>query len=151
MGQHRHLQLNDQERAALEALLDGTEASVREKRRAQILLLSDRSQGKQRTDQEVAEIVRCSHGTIGNVRRRYLDESLKAALYDKPRPGAKPKVTGDVEAKLVMLACSDPPAGYARWTLRLLADEMIRLEYVDDISHVTVGAIAKKTSLNLGA
>lgn len=151
MGQHRHLQLSDQERAALEALLDGTEASVREKRRAQILLLSDRSQGKQRTDQEVCEIVRCSHSTIGNVRRRYLDESMEAALYDKPRPGAKPKVTGDVEAKLVMLACSNPPAGYARWTLRLLADEMIRLEYVDDISHVTVGAVAKKTSLNLGA
>ncbi len=150
MGQHRHLQLSDQERTALEQLLDGNEASVREKRRAQILLLSDRSQERRRTDQEVAEIVRCSHGTVGNVRRRYLDENMEAALYDKPRPGAKPKVTGDIEAKMVLLACSEPPAGHARWTLRLLASEMIRLEYVDYISHVTVGEVAKKTSLNLG-
>jgi putative transposase len=65
--------------------------------------------------------------------------------------GAKPKLTGEVEAKLTMLACSDHLKGYARWTLRLLANQMIELGYVDDISHVTVREWLKKTNLSLGA
>ena len=69
---------------------------------------------------------------------------MQAALYEKPRPGQKPKVTDDIEAKLTMLACSQPPEGHARWTLRLLANRMIELEYIDYISHVTVRDVKKK-------
>jgi hypothetical protein len=85
-----------------------------------------------------------------NVRRRFLSGGLQAALYDKGWPGAPPKFTGEVEAKLTMLACSDPPEGAARWTLRLLADKMVELGYVDSISHVTVGEMLKKTKSSRG-
>jgi len=78
------------------------------------------------------------------IRRRFLSGGLPAALYDKGWPGATPKFTGEVEAKLTMLACSDTPDGAARWTLRLLAERMIELGYVDYISHVTVRALLKK-------
>ena len=79
-----------------------------------------------------------------NVRRRFLSGGLQAALSDKGWPGASPKFTGEVEAKLVMFACSEPPEGAARWTLRLLADKMVELHSVDSMSHVTVGEILKK-------
>jgi hypothetical protein len=75
---------------------------------------------------------------------------MHAALYDKPRPGAAPRFTGEVEAQLTMLACSQPPAGHARWTLRLLADQMIELGYVEYISHVTVRELLKKTNSSRG-
>lgn len=88
-------------------------------------------------------------GTVRNIRRRFHEEGMQAALV-KPRPGAVPKVTGEVEAQLTMRACSGPPEGCARWTLRLLAEEMVRLEYVDTISHVTVGEHLKKTNCSLG-
>ena len=76
---------------------------------------------------------------------------LQAALYEKPRPGQAPKVTGEIEAKLIMLACSQPPEGHARWTLRLLAGRVIELGYLDYVSHVTVGEVLKKTNSSLGA
>jgi transposase len=87
-----------------------------------------------------------SQGTVTNVKRRYFSEGLDRALYDLPRPGTKPKVDGEVEAHLIALACSDPPEGYARWTLRSLADRLVELEAVDldYISHVTVGEVLKK-------
>jgi len=92
----------------------------------------------------------CSPSTVANVRRRFNREGLRAALYDKPRPGQKPKVTGEVEAQLMVLACSKPPPGHARWTLRLLAEQMVELEIVDSISHVTVGQVLKKTKSSRG-
>ena len=100
--------------------------------------MSDRSQGQQRTDREVAEAALCSLSTVRSIRRRYIEGGLPLALNDKGWPGAVPKLTGEVEAKLTMLACSEPPKGHARWTLRLLANQMVELGYVDDVSHVTV-------------
>jgi transposase len=126
------------------------DAPARTNTRARILLLSDRSQGQKRTDQEVADAALCSKSTVINIRRRFLSGGLPAALYDKGWPGATPKFTGEVEAKLTMLACSDTPDGAARWTLRLLAERMIELGYVDYISHVTVRALLKKTNSSLG-
>jgi hypothetical protein len=87
---------------------------------------------------------------VSNVKRRYFVDGLPDALYDKPRPGAKPKVDGEVEAHLIALACSDPPEGYTRWTLRLLADQLVALEVVESISHVTVGEVLKKTKSSRG-
>jgi len=89
--------------------------------------------------------------TVRNVRRRFVAEGLAAALHEKQRPGATPKLDGELEARLTVLACSAPPAGQRRWTLRLLAEQLVALEYVDEVSHVTVGEWLKKTHLSLGA
>jgi len=144
MGKHTHIERTREERTELEKLIRTGNAPARTHTRARILLLSDRSQGQKRTDQEVADAVLCCKNTVRNVRRRFLSGGLQAALYDKGWPGASPKFTGEVEAKLVMLACSEPPEGAARWTLRLLADKMVELHSVDSMSHVTVGEILKK-------
>jgi hypothetical protein len=84
------------------------------------------------------------------VRTRYNEEGLNGALYERPRPGAAPKLTGDIEAQLTLLACSAPPDGQARWTVRLLADKIVELGLVDKISHVAVHDKLKKMNLNLG-
>jgi transposase len=150
MGKHTHVELTAEQRTELEQLIRTGDAPARTNTRARILLLSDRSQGQKRRDQEVADAVMCSLSTVINVRRRFLTCGLKSALYDKGWPGAKPKFTGEVEAQLTMLACSEAPDGAARWTLRLLAERMIELGYVDYISHVTVRELLKKTNSSLG-
>ena len=94
--------------------------------------------------------MRVSPATVVRTRKAFLDEGIDAALYDKPRPGAVPKITGDVEAKLVMLACSDAPTGPDRWTLRLLADKMVELGYIDKISNQAIGVRLKKMNLSRG-
>ncbi len=144
MTKHTKIELTDEQRAELEGLLHKGHLSARTNTRARILLLSDRSQGQKRTDKEVAEAVMCSQKTVANVRRRFLAGGLQSALHDKERPGRVGKLTGEVEAKLTMLACSQPPEGAVRWTLRLLADKMVELGYVDSISHVSVHERLKK-------
>lgn len=150
MGKHRYIHLDEEERILLRQLIRKGESPARVQTRARILLLSDRSQGDKRSLAEVAESVMCSVGTVRNIKRNYFAGGVEAALYEKPRPGATPVFTGDVEAQLTMLACSEPPEGHARWSLRLLADRMVELEYVEEISHVTVGKILKKTHCNRG-
>ena len=146
----KHIYLKDKERAELEQLIKSGINSARVITRARILLLLDRSQGKKRKMEDVADAAMVSYGTVSNVKKRYFAGGVKGALYDKPRPGAKPKVDGEVEAHLVALACSDPPEGYERWTLRLLADKLVALEVIDSISHVTVGEVLKKTKSSPG-
>ena len=141
MEKHRQLELTEAQRIELEQLIRSGSAPARTNTRARILLQSDRSQGKQRMDKEVAAAVMCSQSTVVSIRRRFLEGGLQRALYDKGWPGAPPKFTGEVEAQLTLLACSDPPEGAARWTLRLLAERMIELGYVEYISHVTVGEL----------
>jgi len=150
MNKRIPINLTPEQRHELEQLIHTGNASARTHTRARILLLSDRSQGQKRTDEQVAQAMMCCQRTVVNVRHRFLSSGLDQALYDRPRPGQKPKVTGDIEAKLTMLACSAPPEGAARWTLRLLADHMIELGYVEYISHVTVGEVLKKTNSSLG-
>jgi putative transposase len=150
MSKHRAVCLSAEERTELAEKLRTNGLSAREQNRVRILLLSDRSQGERRTDQGVADAVMCSKATVVNVRHRYLKEGLAKALTEKARPGAVPKITGEVEAKLVLLACSTPPEGSARWTLRLLQERVIELEYLPAISHVSIGEVLKKTKLSLG-
>ncbi len=149
-GMAKHISLDGKERKGLEQMLKSGINSVRVIGRARVLLLLDRSQGKQRTIQEVVEAAMVSPGTVSNLKRRYFEGGIAGALYDKPRPGAKRKVDGEVEAHLIALACSTPPEGYERWTLRLLANELVALEVVESISHVTVREVLKKTKLSLG-
>ena len=84
--------------------------------------------------------------TVSRIRKRYLEEGLTAAIEEKPRSGAPRKYDGLDRAKVTALACSDPPEGYAQWSLRLLADKMVELAYVDRISHVTIQDVLKKTN-----
>ena len=150
MSKHRYIHLDEEERILLTQLIRDNATGARVQTRARALVLSDRSKGQKRTLAQISESAICSVGTVRNIKRNYLDGGLEAALYEKPRPGADPIFTGETEAQLVMLACSDPPAGHARWSLRLLAEQLIKLEVVDTISHVTVGTMLKKTSCNLG-
>jgi len=91
------------------------------------------------TDARIAEALDCGTATVGRVRQRFVEESMEAAL--RPRPTTRTylrKVDGKAEARLIALACGDPPEGRARWSLRLLADRLVALGTVDDISHETI-------------
>ena len=146
----KHLTLTEKERSELLQRIKSGKHPSRVLGRARILLLLDRSQGEKRTLASVAEAMLVSPATVSNIKRRYLNDGLDASLYERPRPGAAPKITGEVEAHLIALACSDPPSGRARWTLRLLADKLVELELVETISHVAVGEALKKTKSSLG-
>jgi len=145
MSKHRKVNLTTKERERLEGIISSGAEPARTQTRARILLLTDYSQGKHWADQAIAEALLCSQKTVVNIRQRYSQGGLEAALYDKGWPGAVPKITGEVEAQLTLLACSEPPEGYARWTMRLLADRLVQLELVDSISHVAVWERLKKT------
>lgn len=142
--------LSDQQRQHLEQLIRKGQGRAREQTRARILLLADRSQGQCRTQQEVAQACLTTTFTVAAISRRFREEGLDAALKDKPRPGAKPKITGDVEAHLTLLACSSPPQDRATWTLQLLADKLVELQLVESISHTAVGQRLKKTHSSRG-
>lgn len=146
----QHIKLTKEERTELSQLIKSGKHSARVLGRARILLLLDRSQGQERKLQEIAEAMLTSIGTVSNVKRRYLKDGLEHGLRDRPRPGAKPKIDGEVEAHLIALTCSEPPEGQARWTLRLLADKLVELELVESISHVAVRDALKKTNSSLG-
>src|SRR3954452_14677143 len=118
----------------------------RGKAHARVLLQADASEGGPNwTDTRIAEAVRVSVRTIERVRQRVVEDGLEAALLPKPSPRVYArKLDGEQEAKLVALACSEPPEGRKRWTLRLLAERMVALEVVPELSHETVRQTLKK-------
>jgi transposase len=144
------LYLKAEQRAQLEAAIKSGDAPARVQNRACILLLSDRSTGDCRTDQQIAEALLCSRATVANVRHRFQKEGLEAALLEKPRPGRTPKITGDIEAQIAVIACSDPPEGQARWTMRLITARVIELGLLDSIDHTTIWDRLKKTHSSPG-
>lgn len=147
-----HIYLPQAERDELEQRIKSGKQQARVLSRARVLLLLDRSQGQARTIVEVAEAAIVSISGVNTIKKRYLMEGLERALYDKPRPGRPvTKMTGEVEAHLIALTCSDPPDGHDQWTLRLLADRLVELELVESISHVAVGKTLKKTHSSPGA
>ena len=151
MSKHLSIALTDDQRTTLNTLIRSGSAPARTHTRARILLLLDRNQAAPWTDEAIAQALRCHRNTVGTVRRRFVAAGLPAALYHKLLPPRAPrKITGEVEAQLIALACSAPPEGQQRWTLRLLADRLVTLGLVDSISHVAVGARLKKTRLNPG-
>jgi putative transposase len=150
MSKHVHVHLTTEQRAHLERMIRTGRAAARVQTRARILWLADRSQPDRHTDPQIAAALLCCTNTVGTIRRRCVREGLDAALYDRPRPGAKPKITGDVEAHLTLLACSQPPAGKARWTLQMLADKLVELQLVDSISDVAVMHRLKKIASSHG-
>jgi len=150
MGKSQRIELNSEQRQELEQLIRAGSAPARVQTRARILLLSASAPGNWRSAPAVARALLVHPNTVRNVRRRFVAGGLEAALYDRPRPGATPKLTGEVEAQLTLLACSAPPEGHATWTLRLLADKLVALGVVESVSHTTVGQWLKKTNSSLG-
>jgi transposase len=146
-----HVTLSKENRQELEGLIRSGESSARTQTRARILLLTDENQKKKIGTEEIASVLMCSLPTITAIRRKFVEGGLDNALYDKPRPGAVPKITGEIEAQLTLLACSTPPEGKARWTLQLLADKLVELKLVDSISDVAVMKRLKKMNLSLGS
>ena len=115
--------------------------SAREQTRARVLDLLAREEHPE----TIANLLKVGIATVYNIQKRFLDEGLEAVLKDKPRSGKPPVIKPEEKAKITALACSDAPAGYARWTLRLLADKAVEMSYIDSISAMEVGRILKKT------
>ncbi|MBT9312176.1 helix-turn-helix domain-containing protein [Leptothoe kymatousa] len=135
----RHLELTATDRRELEALLSKGQLSARQFKRATGLLELDRG----KTIQSVCETLGINRVTVRKWRDRYQQEGL-AMLTDKPRPGRPIEIDGGQRAKVTALACSDAPTGHARWTLRLLANRAVDLNYCKHLSHTQVREILKK-------
>jgi hypothetical protein len=145
--------LSAEERSELEHLVSAGKAAARKLTHARILLLADTSSGRAHTDAEIVAALGIGVRTVERVRMRLVTQGFWSALDHKPQPPRpdKVKVKGDVEQKLVQLACSDPPEGRCRWTLQLLADELVVLGQVDAISIETVRAALQKTTFSPGS
>ena len=142
--------LVSEERAALEHLVGCGRSASRKLTHARILLLADGVHGAGHSDEEIVTALDTSLKTIARVRKRFVIEGLEAALEHRPQPARpdKIKIKGNVEQKLIQLACTDPPHGRCHWTLQLLADEMVVLGLVDSISTETVRQALKKTTFS---
>ena len=141
------VRLTDREREDLQRLLRKGEAHARKLLYAHVLLKADAAQGAPAwTDERIADAFGASAATVARERRRFCEDGLEVALM--PRKPARPRsrvLDGRAEARLIALACSEPPEGRERWTLRLLADRMVELGRVESVSHETVRSTLKKT------
>jgi len=145
--------LTQEERAVLQAMLSKGKAAARKLMHARILLKADASHdgGPGWNDGQIADGLEVGRATVERVRREFVEEGFDAALERrKPRRHYQHRLDGDGEAHLIALACSQAPEGRSRWTLKLLADRMVQLEYVDRLSDQTVRRTLKKTNLSLG-
>jgi len=134
MNVRYRITLTPEEREQLEASVQGGKGAVRRLKRAQILLAADLGSG----DEEISTNVSVGTSTVYGRKKRFVEDGLEAALSEEPRPGAERKLAAREEALLVATACSQPPAGRARWTLSLLADEMVRLTQHESLSSETI-------------
>ena len=134
--------LNSNETRSLKNILSRGTTSARTLSRARILDLLHR----QKQTGDIVEALQTSRQTIYNVKRRYFAGGLQAALFDQPRPGRPIEISGKQRAKITALACSTPPEGRARWTLRLLADKAVELGHCQRLSHTAARKILKKTN-----
>ena len=132
--------LADEEREQLRTLTRQGKPAARTVRRAQVLLLADEGQ----TDEQIAAALHCGLSTVARTRQRFVEEGLEAALVDRPRPGATPKLTPKQRAFVVALACTEPPEGRLRWTMQLLADRLVELEVIPAISDESIRRLLKK-------
>ncbi|OMP74662.1 hypothetical protein BW716_34235 [[Flexibacter] sp. ATCC 35208] len=119
---------------------------------AYILLNCDEGKYSEKvTNEQISKVLKVGMRTIDRVKKKFVEEGFEGALERRPTNRIYgSKVDGDTEAKLVSLCCSEPPKGFAKWSLRLLADKMVELKYVESISHVTVRKVLKKMNLSPG-
>ena len=144
MKKHK-VELTSEERQMLEKLVSKGEHNALKIRRAHILLKAD-VKGPAWKDAQIAEAFGCHEQTVYNVRKRFVERGCLAALERKKQsqPSRLPKLDGQGEARLIALCCSDPPEGFSRWTLRLLADKLVELQIVESLSAEGVRQILKK-------
>lgn len=139
----QHIQLSESERKQLEDLLSRGSIAARKSKRVLAILELDRG----RTFKSVAQTVGATQQMVSIWARKYRENGL-AGLEDKPIPGRPPTISGTERAMVTALACSEAPEGHGQWSLRLLAEKAVELEYVEGISHTHVGRILKKTTSN---
>jgi hypothetical protein len=145
--------LTTEERAELEHLISAGKGAARRLTHARILLLADEAPGLRPDDEGIVAALSTSLRTVERVRRRFVTEGLEVALDPRPQP-ARPgqvKIKGDVEQRLLRLACSDPPQGRCHWTLQMLADELVVLGLVERVRVETVRQALKKTTSSRGS
>ncbi len=140
------INLKQDETESLRRIVKKGSRSVREVRRANILLLAN----KGKKSKEIAEVLEVNKGTVTNVKRRYREEGLQRALTDKPRPGQPKKYTEKEEAEIIAMACTDAPRGRKRWSIRLLTYELKNKKDFATINRESVRLILKKRKLSLG-
>jgi transposase len=148
------IKLSKEEVEELTSIIKKGKHSSQAFRAAYVLLNCDKgacSEDLSTTNAEIKKILKIGDRTIDRIKRKFIEEGFEAVLERRPSSqNYTKKMDGDLEAKLVTLCCSEPPAGYARWSLRLLADKLVELKYVESISHVSVRRALKKTNLSLG-
>jgi transposase len=152
MEKRYRVTLTEDERQALQSMVSAGKAAARKLVRARILLLADQADGGPgKLDPEIADALGCGRATIGRTRKQFVEEGIEAALNPKRTTRIyERRLDGKAEAHLVAIACGAPPEGRARWTLRLLADRMVGLGYVESVSHEAVRQTLKKMNSSLG-
>lgn len=152
MEKRYRVTLTENEREELQSMVSVGKAAARKLVRARILLLADQADGGPgKSDPQIADALGCGRATIDRVRKQFVEEGLEAVLTPKTSTRIyQRRLDGKAEAHLVAVACGAPPKGRARWTLRLLADRMVALGYVESVSHEAVRQTLKKTNLSLG-
>ena len=146
------IKLSQEEVKELRSIINKGSHTSQTFRAAYILLNCDEGDYSEKvTNEQISKVLKVGMRTIDRMKKRFIDEGFEAVLERRPSSRIYDiKIDGDVEAKLVKLCCSEPPAGFAKWSLRLLADKMVELEYVESISYVSVGNVLKKMNLSLG-
>ena len=140
------VRLTKKERQLCEAVIDKLKGTGQKVKRANILLSAD-ADGPAWTDQQIADAFRCRRQTVENVRKKFVLEGFQQALeHQKPKITRPKALDGKQEAQIIAMRLGDPPKGYGKWTLRLLARKAVELEVVESISHESVRATLKKTA-----
>jgi hypothetical protein len=151
MRKQHHIVLTPEQRAEAQAVLARGKASALTYRHARILLEAEDAPGRRaRSDRQVGELCGVSARTVARVRETCAVDGFAAAIAGRPHPGAVPKLSTEQELRLVALACTAPPAGHARWSVRLLAERVVELEAMPAMSRELVRTTLKKTSSSRG-
>ncbi len=145
-----HVTLTEEEQKQLQELVQKGGKGYRIKHAQILLKLDERAENDDWTYERIGDAYNASRGTIAGVAKRFVMEGMEAALGRKKQENRHRKVTGEVEAQITLIACSDAPEGKSRWTMQMIADELIRLNVVDYITDTTVCEVMKKTKSSRG-
>lgn len=145
------VELTEEERRELEDIISKGKSSAIKIKHAYILLKLDESEGKKAlAGTEISKVFDINERTVCQIAKRFVEEGMESALERKKQLNRHRKITGDVEAQMIAIACSDAPEGYNRWMLQMIADKLVELEVIDSISATAVGTTLKKANSNHG-
>jgi transposase len=152
MAHYYKVTLTMSEREQLKAIVGRGKHSSLQYRNACILLNCDEGEyGQKVSNDQIAQVLQINTKTVERLKQRFVENGFEACMDRKPYPAKqKIKTDGDFEAHLIAISCSKAPSGHARWSLRMLADKMVELNYAESISHETIRQVLKKTNLNRG-